>query len=238
MAVLDATELRMVAVLAGSNIVLNRGLRRGAELPGGLAAAGLMVLMALQSGAEKKDLGFAPDALPAGVRLGIRIGAPIGTALALGAFSKRLGRFYQEERMASSGLIEGIYEFGLRIPIATAAAEEIMFRGSLEAVLQRKRSPGQAAVLASVLFGTWHILPTLHRVAPSDERQRGARGNGPGVVASVAATFLAGLGFSLLRRQTGSIITPIIVHASLNSGGYVGSWLRSRARGPGNQRDS
>lgn len=227
---LDATELSTVAVIAASNIVLNRALLRGVEVPAGLMAAGVVALMALRSQATKADLGFAADALPAGARLGLSLGAPIGTTIMLGAFSNRLSGFYERERMASTGLFEALYQFGLRIPIATAAAEEIIFRGGLEAVLRHRRSPNQAAILASLLFGAWHVLPTLDRAAQSVDGGRGVLANMPGVAASVTVTFFAGLGFSLLRRQTGSILTPIIVHASFNGGGYIGSWLRSRIR--------
>ncbi len=231
---LDATELSTVAVIATSNIVLNRAIPRGVEVPAGLTAAGVVALMALRSRATRDDVGFAADALPAGARLGLSLGAPIGTVIMLGAFSNRLKGFYDRERMASTGLFKALYQFGLRIPIATAAAEEIIFRGGLEAVLRLRRSPNQAALLASMLFGVWHVLPTLDRMEADQslaEMHDGSlRRKAAGVATTVAATFAAGLGFSLLRRHTGSIIAPIIVHASFNGGGYIGSWLRSRTR--------
>ena len=231
---LDATELSTVAVIAASNIVLNRTLPRGVEIPAGLAAAGVVALIALGSDATRADAGFDAEALPAGARLGLKLGAPIGTAIMLGAFSNRLRGFYDRERMASTGVSEALYQFGLRIPFATAAAEEIIFRGGLEAVLRLRRSPNRAALLASMLFGAWHVLPTLDRMKVDQSLAKMHDGSvlrkAAGVAATVAATFVAGLGFSLLRRQTGSIVAPIIVHASFNGGGYIGSWLRSRAR--------
>lgn len=231
---LDPTELSTVAVIAASNVVLNRILPRGAEVPGGLVAAGGVALIALRSGATNSDLGFDRDARPASVRLGLSLGVPIGTAIMLGAFSKRLSGFYDRERMASTGVLEALYQFGLRIPIATAVAEEIIFRGGLEALLRLRRPPNHAALLASLLFGAWHVLPTLDRMEadPNIAELHGGQAlkKAGGVAATVAATFAAGVGFSLLRRHTGSILAPTIVHASFNGGGYIGSWLRSRAR--------
>jgi membrane protease YdiL (CAAX protease family) len=227
-------------VIAASNIVLNRALPLGAEVPAGLAAAGVVALIALGSDATRDDVGFAADALPTAARFGLMLGVPIGTALMLGASSSRLARLYAEEEMAATGPVEALYQFGIRIPIATAAAEEIMFRGGLEALLRRRRSPGRAALVASVLFGAWHVLPTLDRMEAG--RPLAAMHDGSvlrkvvSVAVVVAGTFVAGLAFSLLRRQTGSILTPIIVHASFNGGGYIGSWLRSRTRGEARER--
>jgi membrane protease YdiL (CAAX protease family) len=230
---LDMTELSTVAVIAASNIVLNRALPRGADVPAGLAAASIVALMALRSGATVSDVGLDGDARPTSVRLGLSLGVPIGTAIMLGAFSNRLRRFYDGDRMASTGLFEALYQFGIRIPIATAAAEEIIFRGGLEAVLRLRRSPEQAALLSSLLFGFWHVLPTLDRMDADQSLAEIHDGSllrrAAGVATTVAFTFAAGLGFSLLRRRTGSILAPIIVHASFNGGGYIGSWLRSSA---------
>ena len=231
---LDATELSTLAVVAASNIALNRALPRGLEVPAGLAAAGVVMLMALASRVTKDEAGFAANTLPAGARLGLSVGAPIGTAIMLGAFSRRLSGFYDLERMASTSLPEALYQFGLRIPVATAVSEEVIFRGGLEAVLRLRRSPNQAALLASMLFGAWHVLPTLDRMEADQSLAKMHDGSAlrkaAGVAATATVTSAAGLGFSLLRRHTGSIIAPIIVHASFNGGGYIGSWMRSRAR--------
>jgi membrane protease YdiL (CAAX protease family) len=43
-----------------------------------------------------------------------------------------------------------------------------------------------------------------------------------GVVAgTVAATTAAGVGFSLLRLRSGSVLAPVIVHAAINSSAFI-----------------
>ena len=48
------------------------------------------------------------------------------------------------------------------------------------------------------------------------------------VLASVAATALAGLGFSWLRFRGDSVVAPVVVHAALNSSAFAAARLVSR----------
>ena len=49
----------------------------------------------------------------------------------------------------------------VRIPVATALSEEIMFRSALHALFARAHSLRTTLTWTSFLFGLWHILPTL-----------------------------------------------------------------------------
>lgn len=91
-----------------------------------------------------------------------------------------------------------------RIPVGTVITEELIFRGVFDAV-----SP----VLSPVFFGLWHIHP--------------ARAAGDSVVGTVAGTFVAGLLFSWLRRRSGSVLAPALLHYAVNASGAV---LAVRAR--------
>ena len=226
----DSTELAAALFIAAANIVLNRAVPRRSEIPAGLCVAAAMLLLAVRSGANASDLGLAPTAFGRGVRTGLAFGVPIGTAMTAGAFLGQAGRFYSVERLASASAREALYQFALRIPIATAAAEELIFRSGFEAILARRRPARDATILASALFAAWHLLPTLDRMFSNpgvvEAHQGSIRKRSAILMANVAATFAGGVCLSLLRRRTGSVIAPIIVHASVNGGGFVGGWFR------------
>ncbi|HEX6286081.1 MAG TPA: CPBP family glutamic-type intramembrane protease, partial [Acidimicrobiia bacterium] len=46
-----------------------------------------------------------------------------------------------------------------------------------------------------------------------------------------AAAGVAGLGLSWLRRRTGSLLAPWLVHATVNSAAYLAGVVRSRSGG-------
>ncbi|MDJ0392600.1 CPBP family intramembrane metalloprotease [Rhodococcus sp. G-MC3] len=84
------------------------------------------------------------------------------------------------------------------IPVGTVVTEELVFRSVFDAL-----SPA----LSPIFFGLWHIHP--------------ARSAGDSVVGTVAGTFLAGLLFSWLRRRSGSVLAPALLHYAVNASGAV-----------------
>jgi membrane protease YdiL (CAAX protease family) len=98
-------------------------------------------------------------------------------------------------------------------------------------LLARHRTPLTAAVASSLVFGLWHVLPTLERIAsnPATRHRHGDLVKSAAVVAAhVATTTAAGLGFSWLRLRTGSVIAPALAHAAPNVVGFAGGWAVSR----------
>lgn len=94
----------------------------------------------------------------------------------------------------------------LRIPLGTVVAEELVFRSVFDAV-----SP----TLSPIFFGLWHIHP--------------ARAAGDSVLGTVVGTALAGGVFSWLRRRSGSVLAPALLHYAVNASGAV---LAARRAGP------
>lgn len=91
-----------------------------------------------------------------------------------------------------------------RIPIGTVLTEELTFRAVLDAA-----SPGSSPIF----FGLWHIHP--------------ARAAGDSVALTVVGTFFAGVLFSWLRRRSGSVLAPMMLHYAVNASGAI---LAVRAR--------
>jgi membrane protease YdiL (CAAX protease family) len=100
---------------------------------------------------------------------------------------------------------------GFRIPVGTVAHEELLFRSVLSAMLRRAWPPATAHVLHAATFGLWHV--------------RGARIAGDGVAASVLLTGCSAWLFEGVRRRSGSVVAPALLHLSINVGGAVAAEL-------------
>ena len=111
-----------------------------------------------------------------------------------------------------------------------------MFRSALEGILARSRSPLQAALISAPLFGAWHVLPALDRLHSnpglSSVHRGGIKRRAAVVAGTVVFTAAASLGLSWLRRRSGSVVAPILVHYGINAGGFAGGWIASRGARP------
>lgn len=228
-------EATAVVFLAAVNVILNRAVSAPLAVPAALAAAGVAVLLGTRAGANLGEQGLRPETVPRGVLVGVAAGVPIALLVGLGAFLPPTQRFFRDARVTQATPAQAAYELLVRIPFATSASEELMFRSALEGILARTRSPLRAALLSAPLFGAWHVLPTLDRLhsnpgLKSVHEGRVAR-RAAVVAGTVGITAAASLGLSWLRRRTGSVIAPILLHYSINAGGFAGGWLASRGDG-------
>ena len=103
----------------------------------------------------------------------------------------------------------------MRVPLGTALLEEIAFRGVLFALVASAGTPA-AAMASSVAFGLWHIMPSLNMLA-ANRPDAPRRTQITFAAGTVMVTTLAGLGFVLLRVETGNLGAPLALHATLNS---------------------
>ncbi len=145
-------------------------------------------------------------------------------ALGVAAAVPALRPFLEDGRAAGLGLGGLAYHALIRIPLGTALFEEVAFRGVLFGSWSRLAGPVAGALGSSVVFGLWHIRPTLglldaNGVAASAAAQALA------VTAAVAVTFVGGLFFCLLRIRSQSLLAPIVAHAAINSAALVAAYL-------------
>ena len=134
------------------------------------------------------------------------------TALAIPSLRTRLSEF--ADRAPEVGLVEWA---GVHIPIGTVYSEELIFRGTLDPLLDETFEM-YGIWLGATAFGLWHVGP--------------ARAAGDNVPATVSATALAGLILGGLRRRTGSVIAPALLHLAVNAGGAIAPRIARRTRGP------
>jgi membrane protease YdiL (CAAX protease family) len=224
-------ELAAAAALAAWNAAINRVVPSPAYVPANLAAAGLALAAGRRARVPAADLGLDPGRAGRGLRVGLAAAVPVVAAVAAGAALPATRRWFRDERAATGGTGRALYHALVRIPLGTAVAEETIFRGALLGMLLQRHPTARAAAVSSVLFGCWHVLPTIDTLAlnPLGERVGGdpAR-TGGAVVASVAVTAAAGLGFSWLRLRADSLVAPVVVHAVLNSSAFAAARLVSR----------
>ncbi|MBU1671296.1 MAG: CPBP family intramembrane metalloprotease [Actinobacteria bacterium] len=218
-------EVAATAMVLGYGVLLDRVLPELSHVPVNVAAAGLAVFLANRAGASMDDMGLDPSRLASGLKLGLLTVAPIAAAVAVGLAVPWTREFFLDSDVVGASGARSIYELLVRIPLGTALAEELIFRGALMGVFLKRRSPLVAALLSSAVFGVWHISPTLQSLSTNAGAARAATGfwAGLGIVSGVVAvTAAAGAGLAWLRLRSGSIVAPWIAHTCLNSFAWLG----------------
>ena len=229
--VLAGAELAAAGALLAWNAAVNRVVPSPAYVPANLAAAGLSLAAARRAGVSAAELGLDRQRAGRGLRVGLAAAAPVVAVVAIGAALPATRRFLVEDRRATTGGAGyALYHTLVRIPLGTAVAEEALFRGALLGLLTQRHPRARAVAVSSALFGCWHVLPTLDTLAlnPLGATVGDRAGTGGAVLASVAVTALAGLGFSWLRFRGDSVVAPVVAHAALNSSTLAAARLVSR----------
>ena len=192
-----------------------------------LAAAAVWVaFLALDVSAA--SLGLSGDASDAALGLGLAV--LLTLPLFVVARSRSAHRI-ADQRVA--GLSGGAlaYQVLVRIPLGTAVAEEVLFRGVLYGSLRAvDLSSTGSALVAAICFGLWHIAPTLNLVRANDpgaSRSRATRA----VVGAVVFTALAGVVLTCLRLRTNGLVAPIALHAGTNALGTLAAVIAARRSG-------
>ena len=225
-------ELAAAAALATWNAAVNRVVPSPVYVPANLAAAGLALAAARRSRVPLADLGLGRDRASRGLRIGLAASVPLVAVVAAGAALPATRRWFHDERATAEGTGQALYHILVRIPLGTAVAEEAMFRGALLGLLLQRGSTARAVAVSSALFGCWHVLPTLDTLTLNpvgavvgDDPAR----TGGAVLAAVAVTAAAGLGFSWLRLRGDSLLAPVLAHAAVNGSAFVAARLVARS---------
>lgn len=217
-------ELIGVCVLAFHNVVVHRLLPAPADSVTNLAIAIGLARFARRVGCSAGDLGIRPDDAASGLRLGLVAAGAAGGAVAAGAALPATRRFFHDRRVSEVGRGEAGYHLALRIPFATALAEELLFRGALLALFRRRRGTANAVLWTSLAFGAWHVLPTLDHYEGNPVStlvDDAGRGRGLALLATTLSTAAAGGGFSWLRLRSRSLLAPVLAHAAVNVSAYL-----------------
>lgn len=165
------------------------------------------------------ELGLARNRLLAGARWGTIAFAVVAGVLFLGvAIADRVppvAALLADER-AVRFADDLLFTALVRIPLGTAVFEEVAFRGVLLAAALRTLSTWWAVTVSSVVFGLWHIPPTVVALWINDVSAASTEGVAT-IAGAVVVTTIAGFGFSWLRLGSGSLLAPVLAHCATNS---------------------
>jgi uncharacterized protein len=223
-----------VAILALHNLAVHRLLPAPTDAALNLLTAAGLTAFARRAGCSHDDLGIRAADAPAGLRLGLAAAGVAAGGVVLGASLPATRPFFHDRRVIAVGRREAAYHAAVRIPLATALAEELAFRGALLGLLEQRHSRTTAVAWTSLLFGVSHALPTLKHYDGNPASGLVADPGGArriAVLASTLSTAGAGCLFAWLRLRSRSLVAPILAHAATNVSAYLaGRWVVSRAR--------
>lgn len=220
-----------IAALAVSNVVANRILGEASYVPWNATLAAGLVAVARRGGCRPEDLGLDPDELARGLVVGAAGSTVVVVANGLVWRSRHGGTVFDDRRATELSTSTAWYQALVRIPIGTALVEEVAFRGVLPALLASPDRPRWVpGGVSSLLFGVWHVLPSLHLAGANQGAGRLAGRAGPAGIplAAVAATTAAGAVLHRLRRHGRHLAAPVLVHVAANLAGFVGARLVGR----------
>lgn len=178
---------------------------------------GLLALIAWKGGLGLNDVGLSKHS----VRKGVLWGALAAVLIALvSAVAYKLGRSLFLDSRYHNQLHWAVFLALVVIPLHTVLLEELAFRGVLWGALRRIKDTRFATIVSSVIFGLWHVAPSINVNHSSQNVARFAGSNASGDILSIAGIVLvttaAGLALCELRRRSDSLIAPILAHWAIN----------------------
>jgi membrane protease YdiL (CAAX protease family) len=217
----------VVVLLLWNNVVITRTPGHPGSYPlVNLLATAVLLAVARACGLSWAELGLARRRVPSGLAWGAAAAALVALGYAVALAVPALRPLLADDRSAGLGLGELAGRVLVRIPLGTVVWEEVAFRGVLLAALVRLMPVRWAAVTGAVVFGLWHVRPTLSGLDANELAEGPAR---VGAVALVCAgTAVAALLFTWLRLRSGSLLAPALLHLATNSLGTVAAVIAHR----------
>lgn len=157
--------------------------------------------------------------------LGLVLGAVVATPLFILCLFDRGARLVRDERVADLRGGALAYQIFVRITLGTALLEEVAFRGVLLAAW-RDSGNVQAAIATSVVFGLWHVGPTINLVQ-ANRPDASVWAIITAVAGAVLFTTLGGLVLAWLRIEIG-LLGPLAMHATVNGLATFASVIAAR----------
>jgi membrane protease YdiL (CAAX protease family) len=236
-------ELVAVAAVVALTVTINVWVHVGppwTHLVTGPLGAFALVLVARAGGLSWEQLGLAPDRFGPGLVVGLAVSALVAAAVGVGVVLPATRRTFLDSRY-DVPLRDAVGTALVTIPLATVVFEETAFRGVLWGEIERHAGGIAATAGSAVLFGVWHVLPGLD-VSRTSTAITGAGGHPSRralitVLGVVVGTALAGVVLAELRRRTGSLIAPVLVHWAANGCAVIASSLAWARHGGSLARD-
>lgn len=193
--------------------------------------AGLAVLgLGFAAGLDRAELGLEGRDVRRGLAYGGALWGLVALVLAVVAVVPATRDALQDDTtIVSTGAM--LRRTLIVIPLGTALLEEAAFRGVLLGLCARRVSIWRAAWISSVLFGLWHIPPTIGSADGSGAIGDASRTGGSTalvLVGVVLAMTGAGMVFCWLRIRSRSLVAPFVAHWGINATAFAVAWVVSR----------
>ncbi|MBN1289920.1 MAG: CPBP family intramembrane metalloprotease [Actinobacteria bacterium] len=217
-------EIVACLIVLGYGVLLDRLLPGFSHIPANIIASALAVFLALRAGISMDNMGMEWSKLGQGLKAGLLAIIPILALMALGIAVPWSRKYFFDPAVVGINWERTFLHMFFRIPFGTVAAEEVIFRGALLGLFMKRHRPWVAILSTSLVFGLWHISPTLNSIIRNPAFSDLASGGWVtfGIVFGVvAATTVAGILLSWLRLKAESILAPWIAHTCLNSGAFL-----------------
>ena len=224
----------VIVVLIAFNIVNNRIAPQGHYLLWAFGGSFGLLAIGLLDGNSWTNMGLGWSYLVPGFLWGVGCIIVVTVGYLVAATFRRWLNAMQDERVAELSGPRLMFQALVEVPFGTVLFEEIAFRAVLFSMLARRFGVVWAIIISAVLFGLWHVLPSIgtheQSAALGSVVGKGRRGNILAVVLTVITTTIAGVVFAGLRLVSGSVIAPMGLHWATNGMGYFFSWTVIRAR--------
>ena len=213
----------VLVVLGGVNFAGRYGPAHTGLVAGPLVAFGL-VLLGRRAGLSWHDLGLSRRTVLPGLKYAVGSVVAVVVVYALGVAVPLTRPAFHDVRYHLH-LGAALLTAFIVVPLGTVLLEEDAFRGVLLALVKRHRGAAWASITSSILFGIWHILPSLH-LGQANRAVGAVLGADPTgqvltVLAAVGFTALAGLLLCELRRRSGSLLAAAGLHWATNGLGLL-----------------
>jgi membrane protease YdiL (CAAX protease family) len=184
------------------------------------------------AGGTRDDVGLGAGTLGRGAVWASALIGLVALVFLVGALLPFTRELFSDQRTANLTGGELVVRMFVKVPLGTVLLEEYAFRGVLYGLIRRYRDTTTATIASSLLFGLWHILPSLH-LATQKPALTAVFGHSPvgAVVADIGAvlfTSTAGVLFCELRRRSDSLLAPIGLHWATNALGYLSAFVLAR----------
>lgn len=208
----------LVAGLAVANVTRSALVPGAWHLAFNLGIGLFAVSVAVAAGLGTADLGLHRSTLGAGLRLG---GAAFTLVTVVVLLLGLAGALTDDRAGVSTGSM--LVRVLVVIPLGTVLVEELAFRGTLHALLDRVGGPRWTWVAGALLFGLWHVFPAWR--GGSVDTDLAEVGRVATTAATLAATTVAGVVFVWLRVRSDSLVAPVLAHLATNSVTFALAWL-------------
>ncbi|ARF57141.1 CPBP family intramembrane glutamic endopeptidase [Streptomyces gilvosporeus] len=181
------------------------------------------------AGGTRDDIGLGAGTIRRGAAWALALTGIVAALYLIAALVPWTRALFPDRRTAHLDGGELAVLLGVRVPLGTVLLEEYGFRGVLYGLLRRYGGTAAATAASSLLFGLWHVLPTLRPAgrstafAPLPVHLPG----GAVTVGTFLFTTAAGVLFCELRRRSNSLLAPMGLHWATNALGYLTAFTLS-----------